>query len=412
MNIKEIINKKALKKCLTKAEIEFAINGYSCGEILDYQMSALLMAIKINGMTAKETFYLTSAMASSGDIINLKSKDCFVDKHSTGGISDTTTPAVAPICACAGVKMLKLSGRSLGFTGGTADKLESFDGYNVNLQIPQALDLVNKNGACIITSSQNLAPADKKLYALRDLTATVESIPLIASSIMSKKIASGANAIVLDVKYGNGAFMKTKEMAIKLAKLMVKIGHSFGKKMDYIIGNMNQPLGYNIGNKLEMHEAIEALSGKPGPLYDAIVEISAKCIALGLNISVQDATTKVKQIISSGQAIEKFKQMVKDQGGSLKLFKGLGLKPKLQIFATTCGNLTHINCAKLGMLAGDLGGSRKKLNDQIDYNVGIKTFHKLNSKIKKGDLLFEVFAKTKSDATKISEELLSCYKII
>ena len=233
MDILSIINKKSLNKPLTKQEIEFFVNGYLSNEITDYQASALLMAIKINGMADSETFALTSAILNSGEIVDLSGLGFCVDKHSTGGVSDTTTIALAPICACCGVNMLKLSGRSLGFTGGTIDKLESFDGYSVEIPIEKAKELVAQNGACVISASQNLAPADKKLYALRNATSTVESIPLIASSIMSKKLASGASGIVLDIKYGNGAFMKTKQDAKKLAELMVKIGKKFGKKMDF-----------------------------------------------------------------------------------------------------------------------------------------------------------------------------------
>lgn len=411
MDIKQIIYKKSKGKELKKEEIVFFVNGYTKGDIPDYQASALLMAIKIKGMTEKETFNLTEAMLNSGDIINLSDIGMCVDKHSTGGVSDTTTLALAPICACAGINMLKLSGRGLGFTGGTIDKLESFDGYNVDISIDEAKRLVKQNGACVICANLNLAPADKKIYALRDITSTVESIPLIASSIMSKKLASGADAIVLDVKYGNGAFMKSKKDALTLAKLMVKIGKHFGKKMDYVLDDMNEPLGYNIGNKLETYEAIELLSGKTGKLRDVTLDIAAKCISLGAGISYNEAYTKASEVVKNGSALEKFKQMVKSQGGSIKLFKGLGIKPNLVVKSTTCGTLEKIDCATLGCLVGDLGATRKKLTDKIDYNVGVKTFHKLGDKINIGDVLFEIYAKDKAMALEFAPKFVDCYKI-
>lgn len=411
MNIKEIINNKANNKELTKNEINFFIEGLCNGTVADYQASALLMAIKINGMTKKETFALTESMLNSGEIINLSDVGFVVDKHSTGGVSDTTTLALAPICAAAGVKMLKLSGRGLGFTGGTIDKLEAFSGYNVDVDITKAKALVNKNNACVIAANLNLAPADKKLYALRDVTATVESIPLIASSIMSKKLASGASAIVLDVKYGNGAFMKTKKDAKILAELMVEIGEHFGKKMDYVLDDMNEPLGYNIGNSLEAYEAIELLMGKQGKLRDVTLDIAAKCIALGLNISYADAHEMATTVINNKSALNKFKELIKAQGGSLKLFKGLGLKPKLIVKSEECGILSKIDCSTLGLLVGQMGATRQKVSDQIDYSVGVKTFHKLNDQISKGDVLFEIYAKTKQQALQLKEQFVACYKL-
>ena len=411
MDIKNIIEKKSKGKELTKEEIEFFVNSYTNGIIADYQASALLMAIKILGMSEKETFFLTNAMLHSGEIMNLKDIGTIVDKHSTGGISDTTSIALVPICASCGVKMLKLSGRGLGFTGGTIDKLEAFDGFDVGITMEKAKELVNKNGGCIISATKNLAPADKKLYALRDTTATVESLPLIASSIMSKKLASGADAIVLDVKYGNGAFMKTKKDAIALAKLMVKIGKNAGKKMDYVVDDMNEPLGYNIGNKLEAYEAIELLNGKTGKLRDVTLDLSAKCISLGLNVSYEKALTMATQVVDNKTALNKLKTMVKDQGGKTNLFKGLGLKPTLTIKAETFGVLSKIDCAKLGLLVGEMGATRQKITDNIDYNVGIKTFNKLGDYIKQGDVIFEIFAKNKEQANTFASKFVECYKI-
>ena len=411
MDIKDIIYKKANNKTLTKQEIAFFVNGYTKGNIPDYQASALLMAIKINGMTEAETFALTEAMLNSGDIIDLSDVGDCVDKHSTGGVSDTTTLALAPICASAGVKMLKLSGRGLGFTGGTIDKLEAFEGIDVEIDIDTAKKLVKQNNACVISASLNLAPADKKIYALRNTTSTTESLPLIASSIMSKKLASGAKSIVLDVKCGNGAFMKTKAEAKKLALLMVKIGKKFGKKMDYVLGNMNQPLGFNIGNKLEAYEAIELLSGKTGNLRDETLNIASKCIALGLNTTYENAYKKAVEVLDNGSALEKFKEMIKSQGGSVKLFKKLDIKPTQKIKATSCGTLNKIDCVALGSLVGLMGANKQKITDTVDYNVGIKTFHKLGDKINKGDLLFEIYAKSKEQALQFAPLFEQCYQI-
>ena len=409
MDIKEIIDKKSKGKELTKEEIDYFVDGYTNGLVADYQASALLMAIKILGMTEKETFYLTNAMLNSGEIMDLSDLGFIVDKHSTGGISDTTSIALVPICAACGVKMLKLSGRGLGFTGGTIDKLEAFDGFKVDISMDDAKKLVKENGCCIISASSDLAPADKKLYVLRDTTSTVDSIPMIASSIMSKKLASGADAIVLDVKYGKGAFMKTKKDAISLAKLMVKIGEKAGKKMDYVVDDMNEPLGYNIGNRLESYEAIELLSGKKGKLRDVTIDLASKCVSLGLDIDYDSAYKKVVEVIDNKTALEKLKQMIKSQGGSTKLFKGLHLKPTLIIKSDKDGVLTKIDCSMLGTLVGQMGATRQKITDTIDYNVGIKTFHKLGQEIKKGDVLFEIYAKDKTQAKEFSEKFINCY---
>lgn len=411
MDIKEIINKKSLCKKLTTNEINFFVNGYTNGEIPDYQMSALLMAIKINGMDESETFALTRAMLNSGRITDLSNMGFCVDKHSTGGISDNTTLILAPICASCGVKLFKLSGRGLGFTGGTVDKLESFEGFKMELSMEDATALVKKNNACVISASKDLAPADKKIYALRDCTSTVECLPLIASSIMSKKLASGADGIVLDVKYGNGAFMKTKKDALELANLMVKIGKAFGKKMDYKIGDMNQPLGFNIGNKLEAYEAIEVLSGKKGNLRNEALELAGKCISLSKNIPYKEALKLATNALDSKKALEQFKVMVKSQGGSLKLFNGLDIKPKLKIESPVSGTLSKIDCVKLGTLVGEMGARRKTIDGGINYNVGVKTFHKLGDKINKGDVLFELFADDKKLATNFKNEFLNCYTI-
>lgn len=407
-NIKDIIYKKANGKSLSKEEVDFAVNGYVSGDIADYQMSALLMAIYTKGMTNQETYFLTNAMLHSGEILDLSEFKSTVDKHSTGGVSDTTTLIITPICACLGVNMLKLSGRGLGHTGGTTDKLEAFTGYQVELPLDKAKLLVKKNGGCMLTTSFSLAPADKKIYALRDTTSTVESLPLIASSIMSKKLACGADSIVLDVKYGNGAFMKTKKDAKKLGNLMCKIGTLAGKKMFVYIDDMNQPLGYNVGQTLESFEAIEILKGKKGNLYEKSVDLATLCAVAGLGISKAEARKKVIDCISSGKALEKLKTMIHDQGGDLSLFNKLPMKKTMTIFANSSGKIKAFKTQKLGNLVGEMGSIRQKLSDKIEYNVGIKTFHKIGDKVKKGDAIIEIYAKNKNQAQKFSEEFRDC----
>jgi len=411
MNIKEIILKKSHGKKLNWDEIKFFVDGYTNSEIPDYQISALLMAIKLNGMDAKETFFLTKAMVETGEILDLSELGFTVDKHSTGGVSDTTTLAIAPIIASCGVTALKLSGGGLGHTGGTTDKLCAFDGFNTNLSMQDAIKITKEIGTCIISATLNLAPADKKMYALRNATSTVDSIPLIASSVMSKKLASGANAIVLDVKYGNGAFMKTKKDATTLAKLMVDIGRRYGRKMDYVIGDMNEPLGYNIGNTLEAYEAIEILKGKQGKLFDAVIELAGKCISLAKNVTENEAKKMALEVVKNGKALEKLKQIVKVQGGSTKLFNGIKAKPTLIVYAEKTGILTKIETERLGTLVGELGATKQTLEDVIDYSVGVKTFHKLGAKIKKGDTLFEIYAKNKTQAKEFATKFIDCYNI-
>lgn len=411
MDIKSIIVKKMNSKELLQKEIEFFVDGYTAGKILDYHASALLVAIKLVGMTEKETFYLTNAMLNSGTTLNLSDVGLVVDKHSTGGISDTTTLALAPICAVCGVKMLKMSGRGLGHTGGTIDKLESFDGFKADIPFEKAIELLRKNNACIISANQNLAPADKKIYALRDAIGATDSLPLIASSIMSKKLATGSNAIVLDVKYGNGAFMKTKSDALALARLMVKIGKKAGKKMDYVVDDMNEPLGYCIGNKLEALEAIDVLKGKQSKLFNTTLALATKCISLGLNISANQALAMAQEAIFSGKALQKFKTMIADQGGSLKLFSAPAPKPTLVICSPKSGTLKKIDCQTLGYLVGQMGASRTSLTQQIDYNVGIKTFHKLNATIQKDEPLFEIYAQNKTQAQTFAPQIQKCFVI-
>lgn len=410
MEILDIIAKKRDKKQLTKKEIEFIVENYVKGEVQEYQMSAFLMAVYLNGMTNKETFALSKAIQNSGETLNLKKLGITADKHSSGGVSDTTTIAIAPIVACAGIKMLKMSGRGLGFTGGTADKLEAFTGYNVDLSMEKARELTKKNGACLITQGGNLCIADEKMYALRDVTSTVESMPLIASSIMSKKLAGGTDIIVLDVKCGDGAFMKSLAKATKLAKIMVGIGKFDKKKIVAVITDMSQPLGYCVGDTLEVCEAIDVLKGAKNNLATLIKFFSAKIIMLGKNISMAKASSEVNKIISSGEALKKLETMVRDSGGETKLFTNCPLKPIDKIFAEMSGYISKIHAEKLGRLSIELGAGRKKLDDIIDHNVGFRTFVKVGDQVKKGDVLCEIFAKNKVNL-QFKEQLSECFNI-
>lgn len=408
MNIIEIINNKRLKKVLSKEQLEFVVKSYTKGEIQDYQMSALLMAICNNGLNKDETYFLTKAMQNSGKTIDLSIfEGKAVDKHSTGGVSDTTTLIVAPILAESGLYMLKSSGRGLGHTGGTADKLCAFEGYSTQISFEKALKLTSKNGACLISQSLNLCPADKKMYALRDVTGTVESIELIASSIMSKKLASGNDIIVLDVKYGNGAFMESIKDAKKLAKCMVDIGKKDGKKVVAILTDMNQPLGYSIGDNLEVSEAIKVLQGEDNNLAKVSKFLASKIIELGKNIPFKQAMKQVEEIISTKRALEKFKEMVKDSGGKLELFNGYEPKPCYEIYAKQSGYIKAYKTKELGFLSCEIGCGRKKLDDEINHSAGIMTYFKIGDKVKNGDKLFSVYGDKKL-AKKILTKLESC----
>ena len=411
MNIKEIIELKSLNEELTAEQIKFAVDGYCDGSVTDYQMSALLMAIKINGMTDAETFALTDAMLKSGEILDLSELGTTVDKHSTGGVSDSTTMVLAPICAVCGINMLKLSGRGLGFTGGTIDKLEVFEGFDVSISIEKAKELVKENGSCVVAATLNLAPADKKIYALRDTTSTVASIPLIASSIMSKKLASGADVIVLDVKYGDGAFMSTYEDAKLLGETMKRIGEAAGKKVELELDDMNEPLGYNVGNKLETYEAIEVLKGKKGKLTDVSFRLASKCISLGNNISIEEAEKQVADAVESGKALDKFKQMVIAQGGDATLFDGIDIEPKLVVKSDKAGKVVAFKTRRIGELVGLMGATRQKITDVVDNNVGIKTFHKLNESVNVGDVILEIYAKDDKQAEEFAGLLKDCIVI-
>lgn len=409
MNIIEIILKKKNKQQLTYEEIEFAVMGYVNGEIKDYQMSSLLMAIVINGMTDEETINLTKVMLESGEQIDLsKINGVVVDKHSTGGVGDKTTLVLAPLVASLGVKVAKMSGRGLGHTGGTIDKLESIKGFKVSLTDEEFINQVNTVGCAVISQTKNIVPADKKLYALRDVTGTTESIPLIASSIMSKKIASGASVIVIDVKVGNGALMKTKDSAIKLANLMIKIGKRYNRKVVCVLSNMEEPLGKNIGNGLEVIESIETLKANgPKDLTTLVLTLSSIMTSLALNISEEEAHIKLLENIKNGQAYSKFKEFVTSQGGDLS---DIAVEENVvSIKSSKDGFIKRIDTYKLGEIARKIGAGRLNKEDEIDYGVGLV----LNKKV--GDYLFEneELLKIYCKKTNISiSEITDCFEIV
>lgn len=390
-------------KVLTADEIRRFIADYTEGSIADYQAAAWLMAIYLQGMTDEETTELTLAMAKSGDIVDLSSiPGIKVDKHSTGGIADTTTLIVAPLVAAAGVPVAKMSGRGLGFTGGTADKLESIPGFQVVLPEEKFLDQVRRVGMSLITQSGEIAAADKLLYALRDATATVESIPLIASSIMSKKIASGADAIVLDVKYGDGAFMKTKEKARELAKIMVSIGRLAGRPTRAVITSMSAPLGTAIGNALEVDEAVEALSGKGGRRLMEVVEaLGAQMLIVGQKAADEaQGRAMIRELIASGKGLSKFKECIKAQGGSTSWIGKRPLTKAEQVFtavSTDGGYITCIDGRALGEIAMEMGAGRARKEDAIEPMVGIRLFKELYDPVRPGEALFTLYGKKGDD---------------
>lgn len=394
---------------LTADEIRRFIADYTAGRIADYQAAAWLMAIYLQGMTDEETTELTLAMAKSGDIVNLSSiPGIKVDKHSTGGIADTTTLIVAPLVAAAGVPVAKMSGRGLGFTGGTADKLESIPGFHVVLPEEKFLDQVRRVGISLITQSGEIAAADKLLYALRDATATVESIPLIASSIMSKKIASGADAIVLDVKYGDGAFMKTKERAQELAKIMVSIGRLAGRPTRAVITSMSAPLGTAIGNALEVDGAVEALSGKGGRRLMEVVEaLGAQMLIVGQKAADEaQGRAMIRELIASGKGLSKFKECIKAQGGSTSWIGKRPLTKAEQVFtavSTDGGYITRIDGRALGEIAMEMGAGRARKEDAIEPMVGIRLFKELYDPVRPGEALFTLYGKKGDDMMALAQ---------
>ena len=398
MNILQIIEKKRDKKKLSKEEIEFFINEYTNGKITDYQAAALIMAIYINGMDEEETTNLTLSMAYSGDVLDLLELGTVVDKHSTGGVGDKITLILMPIMAAMDVPVAKMSGRGLGFTGGTADKLESIPGYNVNISIEEFKENVRKIGISLITQTLNLAPADKKIYALRDTIACTDNISLIASSIMSKKIAAGASKIVLDVTCGSGAFMKNKEDAIKLSNTMKKIGELAGKETVCIITNMDEPLGYSIGNNLEVIEAVEALKGNmKEDVKEVLLELGAYILKLaGKGTDIENNKAKIEECIKSGKALDKFKQLVENQGGDAKYIENTNLFEKAkyeeEINAEEQGYIQRIDAGEIGRIVCNLGAGRLTKEDAIDMTAGMVVHKKVGDYVEKGEKIATIYA--------------------
>ncbi len=395
MTILDIIEKKKIKQELSAEEINYFVEGFTKGEIPDYQASALLMAILLNGMTDGETFALTDAMLRSGDVVDMSSLGgTVVDKHSTGGIGDSTTLALAPILACCGVFVAKMSGRGLGFTGGTIDKLESIPGFDTALSEDEFFGVVKKVGCAVIGQTANLAPADKKIYALRDVTGTVNAIPLICSSIMSKKLASGADTILLDVKYGSGAFMPTPESALELAEKMVAIGTLAGKRIGALITDMQQPLSDHVGNSLEIVGIIDVLNGKKNRLYYEIREVAVKLLALTGKYDEKSAEQAFQRAIDSGNALNKFAEMVTAQHGDESYIHNpdkFALGQRDAVLADKDGYVTGMAAADIGRAVTHLGGGRMTKSDVIDFSVGVVMQVAIGSKVNKGDVLCEVY---------------------
>ena len=413
MNAVDVIIKKRDKEILTKEEIRFFISGLTEGTIPDYQASAWAMAVLLNGMTDQETTDLTLAMADSGETLDLTEiAPIVVDKHSTGGVGDKTTLVVGPIVSSCGLPVGKMSGRGLGFSGGTLDKMESIPGYRVDLSKEEFLGQLKSLGFVLSGQSADLAPADGILYGLRDVTGTVGALPLIASSIMSKKIAAGAHAIVLDVKVGNGAFMKTIEEARRLAELMAAIGKLSGREVVALLSDMNQPLGNAVGNALELKEAVETLNGKgPADFLEHCLTVSSYMLLLGKKAESLDSARKMAEdALKSGRALEKFRQLVIAQGGDVSFVDDPETLPiaayKMTVTSERAGFLSQVHAQTIGETAVDLGAGRAKKTDKIDPSVGILVHIKVGDQIDKGGLLFTIYSKNSNDAEKAKTRLL------
>jgi pyrimidine-nucleoside phosphorylase len=417
VDIYSIIDKTKNKKTLCEAEIKFLVNGYVSGAIPDYQMSAWLMAVCINGISDDETFYLTKAMLNSGDKLSWESiNGITADKHSTGGVGDKTSLIIAPAVSACGVYMPKMSGRGLGHTGGTIDKLESIPDFQVSVDFDKFLETVNKTGFAIVSQSGKLVPADKKIYALRDATATVDSIPLIASSIMSKKLATGADCIVLDVKCGNGAFMKNKKDAETLARLMIKSAEFAGRKCRAVITDMNCPLGKNIGNALEVIEAVNILKNKQhDDLYKLCMELTANIVMLAKNIPHDEAYIMAEKTIENGSALEKFREFISRHGGNSDIIDNPSLLPQpkysYKVKADKSGWISEINSQEIGMCALLLGAGRKTKEDNIDYSAGIVLEKNIENHVENGDIIMTLYTSKECDFIEIEKRILNAVVI-
>ena len=417
MNIQEIIAKKRDNLELNKEEIEYFVTNYTNGNIEDYQAAALVMAIYINGMNKQETTNLTLSMAHSGDILDLSELGTVVDKHSTGGIGDKVTLILAPIIASFNIPVAKMSGRGLGYTGGTIDKLEAIPGYKTNLTIEEFIQNVKKNGISVIGQTLNLAPADKKLYALRDVISATESIPLISSSIMSKKIAAGASKIVLDVTCGSGAFMKNLKDAENLAKMMKNIGDLAHKETVCVITNMNEPLGKAVGNSLEVIESVKFLKGEMAEdVKEVILELGSYMIKLaGKGANIEENKQKILENIKNGMAFEKFKTWVSSQGGDVSFLEDTQKFKKakyiLPVLAQKSGYVTSLNAQKVGEISMNLGAGRIQKEDTILPDVGITLEKKTGAKVQKGEILAYIHANNENLANEQAQKLQNVYEI-
>ncbi|MEB7825405.1 pyrimidine-nucleoside phosphorylase [Staphylococcus chromogenes] len=411
MRMVDMISKKRDGYALSSEEIKFIIDGYTKGEIPDYQMSSLAMAIYFQDMTAEERAALTMAMVESGDQIDLSNIEGIkVDKHSTGGVGDTTTLVLAPLVAALGIPVAKMSGRGLGHTGGTIDKLESVEGFHVEISEDEFIQLVNEAKIAVIGQTGNLTPADKKIYALRDVTGTVNSIPLIASSIMSKKIAAGADAIVLDVKTGKGAFMQTVEDAEALAHAMVKIGNQVGRQTMAIISDMNQPLGRAIGNALELKEAIDTLKGQgPEDLTELVLTLGAQMVVLAQKAeTLEDARAQLQSVIDNGAAVEKFKTFLSNQGGDASVVDDPSKLPTakytFELPAKQSGVVSEMVANEIGIASMMLGAGRQTKEDDIDLAVGLVLHKKIGDNVSEGESLLTIYA-NQEDVAAVKQKL-------
>lgn len=414
----EIIGKKRDSKKLTKDEIEYFISGYTGGEIPDYQASALLMAIFINGMDAEETFHLTLSMMNSGKVLDLSSiPGIKVDKHSTGGVGDKVSLILAPLVASCGVTVPMISGRGLGHTGGTLDKLESIPGFCTDLPLTGFVKILGEIGVCMIGQTKEIAPADRKLYALRDVTATVDCIPLIAASIMSKKLAEGADAFVFDVKVGNGAFMQDKKQAVLLAKNLIGIAKRFDKKAVALFTDMNEPLGEAVGNSSELVEAIRALKGKAHPdLMEVTMALGVRMLILGKKAKTEkEAEKKLKQVFVSGQALAKFREIIRKQGGNPNVLDDYRLLPtakhKITVKSDREGYVQSIDTMKIGISAVKLGAGRERMESKIDPGVGFWIKKKVGDQVRQSEPLAFVFSNNSEKGKLAALEVKSAYQI-
>lgn len=413
MRMYDIIHKKRCGLALDEGEIRFFVEGYTRGDIPDYQASALCMAICCRGMTSGETAVLTDAIMRSGDVVDLSMfGDLSVDKHSTGGVGDKTSLIVAPVVASLGGKMAKMSGRGLGHTGGTVDKLESIAGYRTSMTREEFIETVKNVGVCVVGQSGDLAPADKKLYALRDVTATVDCVPLIASSIMGKKLAAGAKSIVLDVKAGSGAFMKTVDDARKLADEMIRVGTMCGRNVRALVTNMDIPLGHNVGNSLEVAEAVRVLRGEQkGDLYEICVALASNLVSMFKKISVQESQLMVVKSIESGAAFAKMKEWIAAQGGDVSMIEDTSELPRAPYsreIASPCdGYISHMNTEGIGLCASLLGAGRVNKGDSIDFGAGIELAKKTGDYVGKGEKIATLHASNEALFADAKEKFIS-----